>query len=386
MNNFEYYNPVRYVFGQGQVDKLSSFIPEGTDKVMLLYGGGSIKKNNCYEEVKAALKSYDLIEFGGIKSNPSIEYLSKAIEMARVKKVDFLLAIGGGSIIDATKFLSLAIPYPNDPWDILDKKDINFSKAIPLGAILTLPATGSEMNMFSVISREETQEKRSFAHPLVFPKFSIVDPSYTLTLDDRQIGNGVVDAFVHVMEQYMTYPVGGMIQDQLCEGVLKTLMEVGPKALKDKQDLLLRKNISWSASLALSTLLGMGAPQDWSTHAIGHELTAFFGIDHARTLALVFPANMAVRIEQKREKLALFARNVLGHRGEDSELALMAIKDIQKFFEEMGLPTKIKDYDIEFEQLKVVQERFAHFNEKGLGERQDVTYEIIGEILELAFD
>ena len=289
MLNFTYYNPVQSVFGRGSIAELPKVMP-ACEKVLLTYGGGSIKRNGVYEQVHAALKGRRLLEFGGIEPNPRYETCMKAVELARAEGVDFLLAVGGGSTIDGTKFIAAAVPYKaKDPWDMLTNWARVPANPLPLGCVLTLPATGSEMNGGAVVSRESTNEKLFFHSPHVFPRFSILDPETTYSLPARQTANGVVDAFVHTTEQYLTYPADAPLQDRQAEAILLTLVEEGPKALADPQNYAVRANLMWCATQALNGLIGCGVPQDWTTHMIGHELTALYGIDHAQSLAIVLP-------------------------------------------------------------------------------------------------
>ena len=306
MQNFTFHNPTKIVFGRNTIAQLNELVPPDA-RVLILYGGSSAQKNGTLNEVKAALGQRVVQEFGGIEANPSYETLMRAVAQARTEKLDFLLAVGGGSVIDGTKFVAAAVPYVGDAWEILLNHGANVTSALPLASVLTLPATGSEMNNGAVITRKSSKAKLAFLSPLVFPCFSILDPCKTLTLPPQQIANGVVDAFVHIAEQYLTYPVQGMVQDRFAEGLLQTLIEIGPKVLATPDDYELRANLMWVATLALNGLIGAGVPQDWATHMIGHELTAQYGIDHARTHAghrlAIFVASAAQR--QARQALAI---------------------------------------------------------------------------------
>lgn len=382
MNNFQYHNPVRILFGKGQIAQLSKQIPAGA-KVMITYGGGSIFKNGVYDQVKAALAAYQVVEFGGIEANPTYETLMQAVALGRAEQVDFLLAVGGGSVLDGTKFIAAAIPFTGeDAWQIVGNR-AKITTALPLGAVLTLPATGSEMNYYAVISRKETQEKKGLGNPLVYPKFSILDPETTFSLPPRQIANGIADAFTHVMEQYMTYPVRAEMQDRLAEAVLLTLIDEGPKMMADPIDYDSAANVMWAATMALNGLLAAGVPTDWATHQIGHELTALHGIDHARTLAVVLPHLLEIKKDTKREKLIQYAQRVWQLSGTDDELVAGAIQKTAEFYESLGIPTKANAYPIGAETVQEVVKRFA---ERGMnfGERADITPEVVGEILELS--
>ena len=312
MYNFEYKNPVKIIFGKGTIPQVTKELPTDT-KILMTYGGGSIKKNGVYNQVKSALKDFEVLEFGGIEPNPHYETCMKAVELIKVENIGFLLAVGGGSVIDATKFIAAAVCYKgDDPWDIL-AKDAKVEDALPLADVLTLPATGSEMNGNSVISRVSIQEKLAFGSQKVMPVFSILDPETIFSLPDRQVANGVVDAFVHVMEQYLTFPVNSPIQDRFAESILKTLVEEGPKVLANRTDYDAAANFMWSATVALNGLIGVGVPQDWATHMIGHELTAYHGIDHGRDACSCIARNDAYQAQRKERQNTSVWRARLGH-------------------------------------------------------------------------
>jgi NADP-dependent alcohol dehydrogenase len=384
VQNFDFYNPTNILFGNGQIAALSKLIPAGS-RVLMLYGGGSIKQNGVYDEVMAALAGYTVTEFAGIEPNPTYENLMQAVGQVRREKVDFLLAVGGGSVIDGTKFVAAAALFDSDPWAILEKWGGNVERALPFGSILTLPATGSEMNSASVVTRKSTHEKRSFMSRHVFPKFSILDPSKTLSLPPRQVGNGVVDAFAHIMEQYMTYPAGGHVQDRLAEGLLLTLIEQGPRALAEPDDVEVRANLMWCASLALNGLIGAGVPHDWATHMVGHELTALYNIDHAQTLAIVMPSMLRVRKEGKRAKLLQFAERVWGlTQGDEDTRIEAAIIHTERFFEQMGVKTRLGDYGLAQKDVEAVLAALEAHRMVKLGEQRDVTLDVSRKVLEMA--
>jgi len=384
MQNFEFYNPVNIVFGKGQIKKLSQLVPSGT-KIMLAYGGGSIFKNGVYDQVKAALPGLDLTEFGGIEPNPRYETLMKAVEVVKKEKIGFILAVGGGSVLDGVKFIAAAALWTEgDPWNFLTNRNLVVTKAIPLGSVMTLPATGSEMNGNSVVTRLSTQEKLAFNADAVLPLFSILDPTVVFSLPEKQVANGVVDAFVHVIEQYLTYPVDSPIQDRFAESILVTLIEEGPKVLANRSDYDAAANFMWAATMALNGLIGVGVPQDWATHTIGHELTAFHGIDHARTLAIVLPGIMQVKKESKREKLLQYGERVWGAReGTANERIQHTIQKTVTFFESFGIPTKLSAYNIGADFIPIVCQRFTDRGIKGIGEKGDLTIEQIAEVLTL---
>lgn len=381
MLNFNFQNPTYIHFGEGQIKSISKGIPLNA-RVLVVYGGGSIKGNGVYQQVSDALAQHTWFEFSGIEPNPTYNTLMKAQEIIKAENIDYVLAVGGGSVVDGAKFIAAAALFEgDDPWDIL-AKNMPVKKALPIGAVLTLPATGSESNGNSVVTRDGN--KLPFASPLVRPIFAVLDPSVTLSLSDRQIGNGVVDAFVHTIEQYLTYSVNGKVQDRFSEGLLQTLIEEGPKALSPatKNDLEVRANIMWSATMALNGLIGAGVPQDWSTHMIGHELTGAFGIDHARTLSIVLPAVMKVRREQKREKLLQYASRVWQiNEGDDDARIDQAIRLTEEFFVKMHVPTRLSDVDLGAKDIDLLIDRLQKHGMTALGEHDDITLEISREIL-----
>jgi NADP-dependent alcohol dehydrogenase len=381
MLNFNFQNPTKINFGPGEIKTISKEIPLDA-RVLVVYGGGSIKGNGVYEQVIDALKEHTYFEFSGIEPNPTYDTLMKAQTIIKAENIDYLLAVGGGSVVDGAKFIAAAALFEgDDPWDILAKQQ-TFTKALPIGAVLTLPATGSESNGNSVVTRDGN--KLPFSSPLVRPLFAVLDPSVTFSLSDRQIGNGVVDAFIHTIEQYLTYSVNGKVQDRFSEGLLQTLIEEGPKALAPatKDDLDVRANIMWSATMALNGLIGAGVPQDWSTHMIGHELTGAFGIDHARTLSIVLPAVMKVRREQKREKLLQYATRVWQiTEGDDNARIDQAIRLTEEFFEKMQVPTRLSHVDLGSADIDSLVERLEQHGMTALGENSDITLAISREIL-----
>lgn len=382
MYNFEYKNPVKIIFGKETIGKVAGEIPKDA-KILLTYGGGSIKRTGVYDQVKNALQGFSLLEFGGIEANPHYETCMKAIEVVKAEKIDFLLSVGGGSVLDATKFIAAGALYENgDPWDFLAKSGIvNVEKALPIGAVLTLPATGSEMNGNSVITKVATQEKKAFGSPLVMPQFSILDPECVFTLPDKQVANGVVDAFVHVFEQYLTFKVNSPLQDRWAEGVLLTLVEEGPKVLANRKDYQAAANFMWSATMALNGIIAVGVPQDWATHMIGHELTAYHGIDHARTLAIVLPGMMHVKRHSKKDKILQYGQRIWGiTEGSDEEKIDAAIAKTVEFFESVGIPTKLPDYNVPVDTIAKISSRFEKSGLK-LGEKGDIDFKEVEEIL-----
>lgn len=382
MYNFEYKNPVKIIFGKRTIPKVADEIPKNS-KILLIYGGGSIKKTGVYDQVTNALQDFDLLEFGGIEPNPHYETCMKAVDLAKKENVNFLLAVGGGSVLDAAKFIAAAAKYEDgDPWDILARRyEVEVKDALPLGDVLTLPATGSEMNGNSVITRVSSQEKMAFGSPKVMPQFSILDPECVFTLPDRQVANGVADAFVHVMEQYLTFPVNSPIQDRFAESILQTLIEEGPKVLANRNDYDAAANFMWSATLALNGLIGSGVPQDWATHMIGHELTAYHGIDHARTLAIVLPGMMHIKRENKKDKILQYGERIWGiTEGTYKERIDKTIEKTVEFFESLGIPCTLPEYDVPPETIDKIKDRFNQRDSK-LGEKSDIDYSQVEEIL-----
>ena len=382
MHNFEYHNATRIVFGKETIARLADLVPADA-RVLFAFGGGSIRRNGVYDQVKQALGARVVEEFQGIEPNPRYETLMRAVELVREEKLDFMLAVGGGSVVDGVKFIAAAAVYAgDDPWRMMADHGASVKAALPMGVVLTLPATGSEMNNTAVVTRESTKDKLHFASPHVLPKFSILDPETTFSLPPHQVANGVVDAFVHVMEQYMTYPVGAALQDRQAEGILLTLIEQGPKAMERPDDYAVRANIMWTATQALNGLIGVGVPQDWATHMIGHEITALYGLDHAVTLAIVLPGLLRHKKNEKREKLLQYAGRVWGvTSGTEDERIEAGIARTEEFFRLMGLRTKLSEHDIPAsDATRIAKARERHG--LPLGERGDIGVRDIVAILE----
>ena len=384
MLNFTFHSPTKIHFGEDQINVIADEIPADA-KVLLVYGGGSIKSNGVYDQVVDALTDHTWFEFSGIEPNPSYDTLMKAQDIIKQQGINYLLAVGGGSVIDGAKFISAAALFEgDDPWDILIKQ-APVKKVLPIGAVLTLPATGSESNGNSVVTRNGT--KLPFSSGLLRPQFAVLDPKVTLSLSDRQISNGVVDAFVHVIEQYLTYSVNGKVQDRFAEGLLQTLIEEGPKALnaETKDDLAIRGNIMWSATMALNGLIGAGVPQDWSTHMIGHELTGGFGIDHARTLSIILPAVMKVKRTEKHEKLVQFAERVWQLTDSDDTVKIdKAIALTEDFFKRMDVPIRLSEVGITQDNVDGLLEKLQQHGMTALGEHGDISIDVSRKILEQA--
>lgn len=384
MQKFNVYNPTQIIFGEGRIAELAEHIAADA-RVMVLYGGGSAERNGTLAEVKSALGARHVQMFAGIEPNPSYETLSKAVDIVRADKIDFLLAVGGGSVIDGTKFIAAAALFEGDTWSILQQGGTNIKQALPMGTVLTLPATGSEMNNGGVVTRLSTKTKLPFHSNLVFPQFSILDPTKTYTLPARQVANGVVDAYVHVMEQYLTYPVNALVQDRFAEGLLQTLIEIGEQAVQDTDNYDVRANLMWTATLALNGLIGAGVPQDWSTHLLGHELTAQYGLDHAQTLAIILPNMLQLRRKEKHAKLLQYAERVWNiTTGDDEQRIDAAIAKTREFFEAVGVRTRLSDYQLGAECIEPVLAQLQAHGMVQLGEHQDVTPEQCRTVLHMS--
>jgi len=386
MKNFEFKNPTKIIFGKGEIKKIAAEIPADA-KVLLLFGGGSIKKNGIYEQVKTALKEFKVEEFGGIPPNPEYSILTKALNVIKDKNITFLLAVGVGSVIDVTKFLSSAALYEGDnAWDIL-AKGIRTEKGMPFGTVLTLPATGSEMNSGAVITNAETKQKLPMGGPGLFPVFSILDPTAVSTVPERQIANGLADSFTHVLEQYMTYPAGALLQDRLAESIMQTIIEVAPVILKNPSDYEAASNFMWSCTMALNGLIQKGVPTDWAIHMMGHELTALYGIDHARTLAILTGSHYTYNFETKKEKLAQYAERVWKvTEGSLEEKAKKGIDKTVGFFHSIGIDTKLSEYTNEYEGTgSEIARRFNERGMTGVGEHGTLTPSDAQKIVEQAY-
>ena len=374
MRDFNFQNPTRILFGRGQIENIGDHIPADA-RVLLVAGGGSIKANGVLAQVRAALGERSVHEFWGVLPNPHLASLLPALELVKAESLDFVLAVGGGSVIDGAKLIAAAACTKVEPWNLL-AKGARVTGALPLGVVLTMPGTGSESNGAAASSNRETGQKLVFVSPLCFPRFAVLDPELTFTLPERQVSNGIADAFVHVLEQYLTYPAGGVLSDRLAEAILLTLKEQGPLALSDPKNYEVRANLMWAANLALNGLIAQGVPQDWTTHHIGHELTALFGIDHARSLAVVLPALLDARRQQKSEKLLQFGWRVFGVDSIDETIAKTVA-----FFEALGIPTRLSAYGVGEEAVPQVVAKLKANRRLRMGERLDITPDEAGRIL-----
>jgi NADP-dependent alcohol dehydrogenase len=387
MLNFDFFNPTRIIFGKDRLESIDKQIPADA-KVLITFGGGSAKKSGLIDKVRKVLGNRTIFEFGGIEPNPRFETLVKAVEIIRKEKIDFILAVGGGSVIDGTKFITLAANYTGDSLDLLKSGfspislDV-ISSVVPFGTVLTLPATGSEMNSGAVISYGHG--KYVVKSELAFPKFSILDPTITYSLPEVQVANGIIDTFVHTTEQYITYPVDAKIQDRFAESILQTLIEIGNQTIAEPDNYELRSNLVWCATLALNGLIGAGVPQDWTTHMIGHELTALFGIDHGQTLAIILPALLEVRKENKHAKILQYAERVWNiHEGSEEEKIDLAIQKTREYFESLGIKTQLSQYGVKADKIPSIVEQLKLHGLTALSETRDITPEISQKILENA--
>ncbi len=385
MLNFDYFNPTHVVFGKDRLAELDNLVPKEA-KVLITYGGGSVKKFGTFDKVAEALKGREFFEFGGIEPNPKFETLMKAVEVVKKENIDFLLAVGGGSVMDGTKFIALASKYSGTDHESLLFHGFNpppVAEALPLGTVVTLPATGSEMNMGGVITYNGG--KYPVMSPLAYPKFSFLDPTLTFSLPETQVANGVADTFVHVTEQYLTMPVDGRFQDRTAEGILQTLIEIGRKTIDNPEDYDTRANLVWCSTMALNGLIGSGVPQDWATHMLGHEITAFYGVDHGKTLAIILPKLLIERKDKKRAKLLQYAERIWGiTSGTEDEKINLAINKTEEFFNSLGIKTKLSDYGIE---ANGIDKLIGGLETKGLtalSETGDLTIDISRKIYEAA--
>ena len=384
MNNFNFFNNTRILFGEGQIKSLSEQIPKGA-RVLIVYGGGSIKKNGIFEQVTAALTGFSWQEFGGIEANPHFETCMAAVDVVRREGINFLLAVGGGSVIDASKFIAAAAFHHENPWEIVTSFGAVVKEALPIGCVLTLAATGSEMNPTSVITRASSKDKLFFNSDYVRPQFSILDPSTTYSLPVRQVANGVVDSMVHVLEQYITYPVNAKVQDRFAESLLATIIEEGPKALTEPNNYAVRANLMWAATMALNGLLSTGTPSDWATHLIGQDLTALYNLDHGQTLAIMMPAIWTYKLAQKQEKLVQYGQRVWHIQETDPQvIARQAIEKTREFFENMGVATRLSAYGLGEQIIDEVIAKLEEHQFIKLGEHSDITPHDVRAILKLA--
>lgn len=388
MLNFEHYNPTRIVFGKEQFFRLPELLKENNAKrVLIAYGGGSLERTGTLDLLKENLSDFVVFTFGGIEANPEYTTLMKAVELCKNEEIDFVIAAGGGSVIDGVKFITGAALYNGEPWDVLEKKEgCNFEKALPFGTVLTLPATGSEANSGAVINRSEQKQKRVMGGPMFFPKFSFCDPAQVATLPERQIANGIIDSFVHTLEQYVTYPTGNLLQEREAEAILMTLLEIAPNIMKDPSNYELAANLMWCSTHALNGNLRCGVPTDWATHMIAHELTAHFGIDHAQTLAIIGPRLYEHQFDVKKEKLAQYGKRVWGLIGSDDQIAKEVIAKTEEFFHSLGVKTKLSEHTPNVNGF--AEKVAAIFTERGwmeMGENKAIGPKEVEEIVKATY-
>lgn len=382
MNNFSFENPTKIIFGKGSISQLSTEIPSGC-RILIVFGGGSVRKNGIYDQVKAALDGHTTFEFWGVEPNPEYETLLQAVEQAKENGVDFLLAVGGGSVLDGTKFISQAIGYKGEAWDLVKNPSLT-RPSIPVASVMTLPATGSEMNHRCVVSYRAKKEKLAFMSRHLFPKFSILDPEVAYSLPKVQLTNGIVDSFIHVMEQYLTYPANAMLMDRWAEGLLMTMIELGPKVVSEPANYEVMSNYMLCATMALNEFISMGVPQDWATHRVGQELTALYGLDHGQTLAILYPSLLKVLRNEKKAKLLQYANRVWGiTHGSEEEITDSVISRTEEFFRSVGMKTHFSEYGIGENAVEEVVER-VRFRGLVYGENRSVTPEVVREIVRLA--
>ncbi|MCL2290090.1 MAG: iron-containing alcohol dehydrogenase [Bacteroidetes bacterium] len=376
-NNFEFQNPTKLIFGRGMIAQLATELPKN-EKILITYGGGSVKQNGVYEQVCQALKGFDYVEFWGIEPNPTVETLRKAIALGKQEKITYILAVGGGSVIDGTKLVASAIPYAGDAWELVLNPS-KIGKMIPFASVLTLPATGSEMNSGAVISNTEKQEK--FAFFSSYPQFSILDPTVTFSLPDFQIASGIADTFIHVLEQYLTVPDESPLMDRWSEGILQTLIELAPKIKANKTDYDAMSEFMLCATMALNGFIAMGVSQDWTTHLIGHEITALHGTTHGQTLVIVMLGTMKVLREQKKAKLLQYGSRIFNiNDGTDEQRIDKTIDTTEQFFRSIGLATRLNELNIGNETIAAIKNRFLNRGTR-LGECGNVDGNVTEEIL-----
>ena len=374
---FSYHNPTAIEFGQGKIKEIANKIAKDK-KILVVYGGGSIKTNGVYDQVIKALKNHTFLEFSGVEVNPTIETMNKAVKIVKEEKIDFILAVGGGSVIDGCKYLAAASLYDGDGWDFLDgTKEVE--KALPLGVVLTLAATGSESNNLTVLSKKQSDEKRMYFSNYSYPQFAIMDPSVMATLSDRQLGNGLVDAFVHTSEQYLTHPTTALVNDGYAETLFRGLVKLAD-TWENRRTYTWLENLMHIANQALNFQIGAGVPQDWSTHLIGHELTAYYNLDHARSLAVVQPYLLEVMNEDKKEKIAQLGKNVFGIQNDNKAV----IKAIEAVYNKVGVPTKLSAYEIDDKVISNVSAALTKNGYTAMGENANITLDKVATILTMS--
>lgn len=361
MQNFAFYNPTRLIFGKGQIEQLKTEVPKYGNKVLLVYGGGSIKRNGLYDQVMTIMHELgaQVWELGGVEPNPRISTVRKGVDICKKNNVDFILAVGGGSVIDCTKAIAAGAKYEGDAWDLVIKKAFA-TEALPFGTILTLAATGSEMNAGSVITNWETQEKYGWGSLVTFPAFSILDPVNTFTVPRNQTIYGIVDIMSHVLEQYFHQGTNTELQDRYCESLLKTVIETAPKLVDDLENYEYRETILYCGTMALNGILSMGVRGDWATHNIEHAVSAVYDIPHGGGLAILFPNWMEHVLDENVDRFKQFAVRVFDVKADgksDREIALEGIEALRSFWTFIGAPARLADYEIDDTQLEVMADK-----------------------------
>jgi alcohol dehydrogenase YqhD (iron-dependent ADH family) len=361
MNAFSFYNPVKLIFGKGQMEQLKEEISQYGKKVLVVYGGGSIKKNGIYNQVMSALNEagMEIFELAGVEPNPRLSTAKRGADLCKKEGIEVILAVGGGSVIDCTKLIAAAAKYDGNPWDFVTKKEFP-KEALPFGTILTLAATGSEMNAGSVITNEETQEKYGWGNPLVYPRFSILDPVNTFSVPLDQTVYGIVDMMSHMFEQYYHNATNTPVQDEMIEGVLRSVIEIAPKLVKDLENYELRETILFAGTLGLNGFLQMGYNGDWASHNIEHAVSAVYDIPHAGGLAIIFPRWMRHNVKVNPERFAKLATKVffVDPTGKSSEeVAYEGIDSLADFWASLEAPTSLADYHIDGSKIDLMVEK-----------------------------
>ncbi|WP_077624079.1 iron-containing alcohol dehydrogenase [Sediminibacillus massiliensis] len=361
MQNFTYYNPTKLIFGKGQLDQLKTEVPQYGKKVLMVYGGGSIKRNGLYDQVKNTLAEIgaEVFELSGVEPNPRVSTARKGVDICKTEGIEFLLAVGGGSTIDCTKAIAAGAKYDGDVWDIVTKQ-APADDALPFGTVLTLAATGSEMNAGSVITNWETNEKYGWGSPHTFPKFSILDPVNTFSVPRNQTIYGIVDMMSHALEHYFHHETNTLLQDRMVESILITVMETAPKLLDDLESYEHRATILYNGTMALNGVVNMGYRGDWATHNLEHAVSAVHDIPHGGGLAIIFPNWMKHCLDEnpaRFKQLAVRVFNVDPEGKSDREAGLEGIEKLREFWNSIDAPSQLRDYDITEDSIELMAEK-----------------------------
>jgi alcohol dehydrogenase len=368
MQNFIFHNPTKLYFGKNQLENLTQELSKYGKNILVVYGGGSIKRNGVYDQVMTILKNADkqVFELSGVEPNPRVSTARKGIELCREHQIDLLLAVGGGSTIDCTKAIAVGAKSDNDIWDIVTKK-AQATDALPFGTVLTLAATGSEMNAGSVITNWETKEKHGWGSPYSYPAFSILDPVFTKSVPKDQTIYGIVDIMSHALEHYFHHEPNTFLQDRMVEGILQTMVETGPKLVKDLENETLRATVLYNGTMALNGMVNMGYQGDWATHNLEHAVSAVHDIPHGGGLAILFPHWMEYVIDENVERFKQFALRVFHVDPEgksDKEIGLEGIKQLRKFWTEIGAPSRLSDYSIDESTIEMMADHTVSAREE----------------------